>query len=160
LTRRSESTSKKQINSWLKKYPFTLRELKNIYKRKWNYGFYEGKAFSVHVVNDRFEEKYGDKLFYPLKIVRGRAQITDITNSLFLPCIYEMTFFNPLLTGIQVDQLVSYDSFYAGLFEVGDNILIKGKLEKVVDQPSRRVYYRIVVGSLEAHGEDYIKPIL
>ena len=162
LTRHRGEGLAKLLDRWSKNYPLTLMEAGEIYERRWNHGFFKEKAFSVHVVKTRreVEEEYGDKIFKPLKIVEGKAEITDVADSLFLPCVYGVDFLEPLSDGVEVERVVSYDGFYGGIFDVGDRVLVKGKLEKVTDRRSGKSYHRILVGSLEARGQDYIKPIL
>ncbi len=94
-------------------------------------------------------------------MIEGQAKIVDIEKSLFLPAIYEISNFNSVGTQnpINVRQIVSYNGLYNGIFEEGEIIRIRGKLEKVVDKQRHQKYYRILVGSLLAQGQDYIKPI-
>jgi predicted nucleotidyltransferase len=61
----------------------------------------------------------------------------------------------PHVTGIV--EVVSYESLYDSLAEVGESILVRGKLERVVDNKTSREHYRILVGSPEGKGMEYIK---
>lgn len=162
LTRHRGEAVTKLLEKWLNKYPLTLNEAAEIFRRRWNYGFFKKTPFSIHVVKTRgeFLDVYGDKRYNPLTLVEGKAKITDVENSLVLPCTYDVDFLEVLKGGVTVENIVSYDGFYGGIYDSGDVVKVRGKLEKVWDKRHRRVYHRIVVGSLEAHGKDYIKPIL
>lgn len=162
LTRHRGAAVARLLVKWQRKYPLTTTEAADIYRRRWNYGFFQETPFSIHVVKLREEvhEAYGDAWYTPLRMVEGTARITAVEDSLVLPCTYGVDYLGTLKEGITVDALVSYDGFYGGLFECGDLVLVKGKLEQVEDRRRRRVYHRIVVGSLEAHGADFIKPLL
>ena len=56
-----------------------------------------------------------------------------------------------------VDEVVSYESLYAGLAENGEKIQAKGKLEHVVNNRTKHNYYRVLVGSPEGKGKEYMK---
>jgi predicted nucleotidyltransferase len=94
-------------------------------------------------------------------MIEGQAKIIDTKKSLLLPAIYEISDFNSNddQHTIAVRQVVSYNGLYNGIFEEGEIICIRGKLEKAVDKQRQQKYYRILVGSLLAHGQDYIKPV-
>jgi predicted nucleotidyltransferase len=162
LTRHHEEAVAKLLEKWLNKYPLTLNEAAEVFRRRWNYGFFKKTPFSIHIVKTRVEVKevYGDIQYTPLTLVEGKARITEVENSLFLPCMYGVDFLEVLKGGITVESIVSYNGFYGGIYDCGDMVKVRGKLELVRNRRRRRVYHRIVVGSLEARGEDYIKPIL
>lgn len=56
-----------------------------------------------------------------------------------------------------IEEVVSYESLYDNLAEVGESIVARGKLERVVDRKTGREYHRILVGSPEGRGMEYIK---
>lgn len=163
LTRHRGAAVAGLLAKWQRKYPLTTAEAADIYRRRWNYGFFHETPFSIHVVKPREEvhEAYGDAWYTPLRLVEGTARITAVEDSLVLPCTYGVDYLGTLDGEITVNTLVSYDGFYSGLFECGDLVQVKGKLEQVEDRRRRGgVYHRIVVGSLEAGGADFIKPLL
>ncbi len=53
--------------------------------------------------------------------------------------------------------MVSYEGLYDSLAEKGETIEVRGKLERVVDNKTRRTYDRVLVGSPEGNGREYIK---
>jgi predicted nucleotidyltransferase len=162
LTKHRGEAVMKLLKKWLNRYPLTLNEAVEVFRRRWNYGFFKKTPFSIHVVKTRGEirEVYGDKRYTPFTLVEGKARITDVEDSLVLPCTYGVDFLEVLKEGVTVENIVSYDGFYVGIFDCGDMVKVRGKMEKVWDRRRGRVYHRIVVGSLEARGKDYIKPIL
>ncbi len=162
MTKHRGKAVAKLLEKWLNKYPLTLNEAAEIFRRRWNYGFFKDTPFSIHAVKTRGEvrEVYGDTRYTPLTLVEGKARITEVKNSLVLPCTYGIDFLEVLEGGLTLENVVTYDGFYGGIYDCGDVVRVRGKLEKVRDRRRRRVYHRIVVGSLEAQGEDYIKPIL
>jgi len=163
LRRHSGKDLEKLLERWSRNYPITLEEAREIYERRWNYGFFDGKAFSIHPVKMRSEikEKYGTKVFLPEGIVEGRARIIGVADSLFLPCTYVVEEFeaNGRAVHGEVREMTSFDGFYVGILNIGDEVKVKGKLERVLDKKSGETYYRILVGSPEARGQDYIKPV-
>jgi len=55
--------------------------------------------------------------------------------------------------------VVSYESLYADIATEGERIKVRGKLEEVTEKKSGKVYYRVLVGSPQGKGREYIKPI-
>ena len=163
FTRHSPQERKHVLMRWSQRYPLTIEEAEQIYIRRWNYGFYHNTAFSIHPIQtrDEIEYQYTDRQFHPLQVIEGRAKIVDTNKSLLLPAIYEITDFksNDDQHTVAIRQVVSYNGLYNGIFEEGENIRIRGKLEHAVDKQRQQKYYRILVGSLLAQGQDYIKPV-
>jgi predicted nucleotidyltransferase len=58
---------------------------------------------------------------------------------------------------VNVTEVVSYEGLYDGLARNGETIQAKGKLEKVVEKGTRHEHYRVLVGSPEGKGKEYIK---
>jgi predicted nucleotidyltransferase len=163
FTRHTPQERKRVLQRWSQRYLLTMEEAEQIYVRRWNYGFYHNTAFSIHPIQtrDEIEYHYSDRQFHPIQMIEGQAKIVDTENSLFLPAIYEISDFNSYdnQNTITIRQLVSYNGLYNGIFEEGETIQIRGKLEKVEDKQRQQEYYRILVGSLLAQGQDYIKPV-
>jgi len=155
------------LKAWCKskvsKHPLKWRDALKIYSRKWNIGIFRGTRFSIHPVKVREEinEKYGEKTFYPKGFVTIKARVEDCSESIFLPAVYrvgEVKF----LSGKAVDSLlevVSYESLYDSLAENGEEIIARGKLELVRDSRNGKEYYRVLVGSPEGRGKEFIKPV-
>jgi predicted nucleotidyltransferase len=153
------------LNAWCRKkatvFPMTLSDAYNVYKRKWNFGVFEDTDFSIHPVKleEEVNEEYADKIFEPLGAVVLGAVIVENSDSLFLPAVYRIQDAR-IIKGPQisdVEEVVSYEGLYGDIAEIGETILVKGKLELVHDKKNRRKYHRVVVGSPEGKGTEYIK---
>ncbi len=155
----------KPLEEWCakkaKQYPLTPAEASKIYERKWNLGFFEDTWFSIHPVKLETEvaEEYGQKTYHPCGQVTIRAVVCNNTNSLFLPSVYQLKEVE-VLEGPQlgkITEVVSYESLYDSLAENGESIVARGKLERVLERGTCREQYRVLVGSPEGQGKEYIK---
>jgi len=161
LRRLEGSALKAWCRSKTSMHPLTLDEAMQIHKRKWNFGIFEDTEFSVHPVKleEEVNEEYADKIYEPLGIVVMGAAVVENADSLFLPALYHVQDAR-VIKGPQVadiEEVVSYEGLYGDLAEVGESILVRGKLELVLDKKNRRKYHRVVVGSPEGKGAEYIK---
>jgi predicted nucleotidyltransferase len=124
-------------------------------------GIFEDTEFSVHPVKleEEVNEEYGDRIYQSLGIVVLGAVVDNKTDSLFLPAVYKVqdarVVKGPQVSGIE--EVVSYEGLYGDIAEIGETILVKGKLELVRDEKNKRKYHRVVVGSPEGKGKEYIK---
>ena len=144
-----------------KQYPLTTKEALKLYERKWNIGFFEDKYVSIHPVKIESDvtEKYEEKNYIPYGQVKLRAVVDDNIDSLFLPATYlvkDVEFLSGQQLG-DVTEIVTYESLYDSLAENGDKIEVKGKLEKIFGKRNNRQHFRVVVGSVEGKGLEYIK---
>lgn len=143
-------------------YPLTFEEAKRVYNRKWNYGLFGDTNFSIHPVrlDSEITELYGDKIFSSMGMIKTRAIVSNTLESIFLPHTYHLKRVI-VEEGEKVEDIrkvVTYEGLYGGIFEIDDEIIIKGRLEKVLDKRTGEVYHQVLVGSLEGKGTDYIKP--
>lgn len=142
-------------------FPLTFDEALQIYWRKWNIGTFEDTEFSVHPVKLEQEvgEEYGEKIYQSKGSVVLSAFVADNTDSLFLPAVYKVQKAK-VAKGSQVadiEEVVSYEGLYSDIAEIGENILVRGKLELVRDERNKTKHHRVVVGSPEGKGEEFIK---
>jgi predicted nucleotidyltransferase len=146
-------------------HPLSLGEAMILYsKYKWNRAIYNGRQFSIHPVKleDEVDERWEDKIYRPLGLVKVRARVVDSSNSIFMPAIYVVSDVKVLegnSSPTQISRIVSYEGLYIDLAEPGDEVIAYGKLEEVEDLRRGEVYYQVTVGTFEANGKDYIKPI-
>jgi len=143
-------------------YPISLQAARSLYNRKWNYGMFRDRIFSVHPVRVESEvgEEYGDRRFLSDGMVTVEATVVETPESLFLPCTYQLEN-SRVIEGKAIaepKELTSYEGFYGGFLSTGEAIRASGKLERVVDRRGGGEYHRILVGSPEAGGRDYILP--
>ncbi len=140
------------------------KELYRIGKGRWNYGFYQNTYFSIHPVrkDEEIKEKYGDKLYLPIKQVILKATVEDSSEAVFLPSIYkisEVSLFNGNLQPGKIKEVVSYEGLFMDIAGKGDRIEVKGELEKVTQVKGNEEYFRVVIGSSAFRGDEYIKGI-
>jgi len=155
----------KAVKDWgikkAKQYPLSPAEASKIYERKWNLGVFEDRWVSIHPVKLESDvtEEYGEATYHPYGQVTIRAVVRDNTDCLFLPSVYQLKEVD-MLEGPQlgkVTELVSYESLYDSIAENGEIIQARGKLEQVLEKGTSREYYRVLVGSPEGKGNEYIK---
>lgn len=151
---------RKWYNSKTVNHPISMVEVKRIYERKWNIGVFDGTPFSVHSVKleDELTEKYGDKTYHPAGMVTIRAVVADCKNSIFLPAVYQVKEVEGEIDA-EIEEVVSYEGLYDSLADKDETIEVMGKLEHVFDSRTDRKYDRVLVGSPEGKGREYIKPV-
>ena len=145
-----------------RRFPLTYKEARTILGRKWGRGLFKRTMFSVHPVKleEEVSEEYGQRTFRPEGMVEIEGTVSDASEADFLPSVYKLED-TTIVEGKKVEdisEISSYEGLYGGIAEEGQRILAYGKLEKVVDTRSRKDYHRVLVGSKEARGKDYIKP--
>jgi len=156
----------RRLSRWCREqstvHPFSMKEAKALYQaRKWNKGVFKDTIFSVHPtkVEEEVSGQYGDELYKPCGIVEAKARVVDSEDSYFLPATYLVDNVRPQRISRlgSVERVVSFEGLYADVAENGEEIAVRGKLEDVLDASGRLKYRRILVGSPEAHGTDYVK---
>lgn len=157
----------KALRAWctskVKSFPLTFEEAIQVYRRRWNIGIFNNTRYSVHPVKleEELAEKYADKAYEPIGSVIFGAVVEDNVDSMFLPSVYRVAEAK-VIKGPQaadVREVVSYEGLYSDIAKIGETILVKGKLEKVHDTKTKRKYHRVLVGSPEGRGKEYIKLI-
>ncbi len=139
----------------------TFDDVVQIYQRKWNMGIFGGTRFSVHPVKleEEVTEAYADKIFESLGNAVVGAVIHENNDSMFLPAVYQVreakVIKGPQVTDIE--EIVSYEGLYGDTAQIEETVLVKGKLEEVTDRKSKKKYHRVVVGSPEGKGSEYMK---
>lgn len=155
--------SRERMEEWglsrLKRFHLSFEELMDIAEKRWNYGIYRETYFSVHPVRTDGEitEKYGDKVYKQCGATSGTAEITDSSQSIYLPAIYQVDNVETESSApVEVEQIVSYEGLFCDIFEEGEQIEFKGNLEKV---SADRDYYRVVIGGASSKN-GYIKLVI
>ncbi len=126
-------------------------------KRKNNRGVIDGTLFDILSTRDWDEIKgtYGEEKYESLGTAKIECKVSDAIAAFDNPAVYKIEDVN-ILEGREVDitEIASFTHTYSGQAKEGEEIIAKGKLEKVTD---KNIRYRIVVGTTrEAIGE-YIK---
>ena len=163
ISRLSGEEAKKWCVNKARMYPLTYEEAEKILDRKWNRGMFEGTMFSIHPVKleEEIGEKYGDRIFRAEGMIKIKAVVSDSSEADFLPSVYKIEDVR-ILEGSDVSDIreaASYEGLYGGIADEGERIVAYGKLEKVIDKISGEDYHRVLIGSQEAYGKDYIKPL-
>jgi predicted nucleotidyltransferase len=139
------------------RFPLTVEEARYLAGRRWNYGTYDGRYFSIHAIrsNNEIGERYGDHIYTGHGGALLRAVVVDASEALFMPAIYRVEGVQ-LLEGnpraSKVEEIVSYEGLYRNAAEAGNVVEARGKLESV-DGEARR----LVIGTMEMGGEGYVK---
>ena len=163
ISRLSGDKAEKWCRNKTRMYPLTYKEAKEILDRKWNRGIFEGTEFSIHPVKleEDISEKYGDRIFRAKGMIKIKATVSDGSEADFLPSVYKIedvrVLFGPNVKDIR--EVVSYEGLYGGIVDKDEKIIVYGKLEKVIDKRRNEEYYRVLIGSQEARGRDYLKPL-
>jgi predicted nucleotidyltransferase len=152
-------TVAKWANGISNRFPLTVEEAQHLARRRWNYGFFGGRYFSLHPtrVDAEITERYGDRTYHAGGGARVRATLVDAAEALFQPSIYRVADVQVLegdAGAAEVHEIVSYEGLYRDVADDGSQLEARGKLESVSDGS-----YRLVVGTSALGGQGYIKPI-
>jgi len=138
--------------------PLTRQNAIDLLARKWNIGLFDDTEFSVHAVHTEVEisKRYGDDRYVSLGIVDATAKVIDTKESMFMPSVYgiESVDLEGKFHAYTVNRIVSFEGLYADIAKEGDQVSCRGKLERV--ESSSGIEHRILVGSPEARGTDFI----
>ena len=163
---RIRSVSGKTLEDWCTSvsghFPLSYQEACYLASRRWNYGFFEGRYFSIHSTrkDEEIRENYGDRVYRERGEATIEAVTTDASESMFTPAIYKVKNVRVIEGGEEAYQaapllkeIVSYEGLFRDVVDDGEEIEAKGKLESVNDQ-----YYRLVIGTTMLQGKGYVKP--
>ncbi len=143
-------------------HPLSLTEaIRHYGKERWSRALFKGRQFSVRAVKleSEVDETYGSRVYRPKGLITIKCKVKDASDSMFLPCKY-VVWECKVIEGpkIEVREVVSYEGLYSDIASEGEEILVRGKLEEVLDLKTNETYYRVCVGSIDAEGKDFIKP--
>jgi predicted nucleotidyltransferase len=142
-------------------FPLSSKEARYFAGRRWNYGFFRGRYFSIHPTrkDDEIAELYGDWIYREKGVARIHAIVADAVEALFMPALYriEQVDVAEASDGFPWDALplqeaVSFEGLYRDVVDSGQEIEAKGKLESVSGQ-----YHRLVIGTTALKGRGYVK---
>jgi len=161
IRRLAGASREKWIAERLKSTPLTRRDVTSLLARKWNIGSFDGTDFSVHAVHTEIEVRgrYGDEQYKSFGIIEATARIAGVKESMFMPAVFQVEHVDVkgTRTATTLDRIVSYEGLYADVAAEGETISCRGKLERV--ESSSGISHRILVGSAEATGTDYLLPL-
>jgi predicted nucleotidyltransferase len=158
----------KALEEWcasvVKHFPLSYEEARYFAGRRWNYGFFRGRYFSIHPTkkNDEIGENYGDRIYREKGVARIRAIVSDASESLFTPALYRIEGVEVIEGGAgaqraapPLKEILSYEGLYRDVVDSGEEIEARGKLESVNDR-----HYKLVIGTTMLEGKGYIKPTI
>lgn len=172
-----------RVERWLRlmstHHPITRDEAAYFVGRRWNYGFFRGREFSIKAVRTPAEvtEAYGARTYQGVGLVTVRGRVADAAEAAFLPAVYRLegveVVAGPSETPadavagppvapadavagppVALAEVVAFEGLYQGAFDPGQAVEVCGKLERASDGT-----YRVVVGSAEYRGREYMKPL-
>ncbi len=152
----------KTLEEWCasiaKHFPLAHEEARYLAGRRWNYGFFGDRYFSIHPTrtDDEISESYGDRIYREKGEVRIKAIVSDASGALFMPALYQVEDVEVIegqVDALPLRKVVSFEGLYRDVVDTGAEIEARGKLESVNGQ-----YYRLVIGTTALKGEGYIKP--
>ncbi len=169
MTRSSlKQLTKEEAEDWCAKktrqFPISNESARQIFKRKWNFGYYREKFFSIHPtrLDPEVTEEYGEYEFESKGAIKIVAQIEDNTQSLFNPSSYRVGKVEILegSKGINdINDVVTFESVFFDIASPGESIRVRGNLEVVKNTRSGENYHRVVVGSQNTGSPEYIVPV-
>ncbi len=141
------------------RFSLTLEEARYLASRRWNYGFYGERYFSIHPtwMDAEITEQYGDHIYRSRGSARIQAVVAEAGGSFFLPATYRVAGVQVLEgnpEAAEVQEVVSYEGLYSDVADPGQRIEARGKLESVDGEPRR-----LVIGTTQLEGAEYIKPM-
>ncbi len=151
-------TLEEWCNSVAGRFPLSHEEARYLASRRWNYGFFGNRYFSIHPTrkDDEIRENYGDRVYREKGWARIRAIASDASEALFMPALYRVEKVEVIegeVDALSLREVVSFEGLYRDVVDSGEEIEARGKLESVNEQ-----YYRLVIGTTALKGEGYIKP--
>ena len=127
--------------------------------RKNNRGLIEGVLFDILATRnlDEIHGKWGDTKYYPMGSSTIQATVESAIASFDNPASYTIKDLK-IIDGLKVDinELVSFTHTYAGQAIEDEEIIAKGKLEKVLKY-NGEISYRLVVGTTRESIDEFIK---
>ncbi len=141
------------------RFPLSFDEARYLVARRWNYGYFDDRYFSIHPTrtDDEIRERYGERVYRGKGEMTVSAVVADAGESLFMPAVYRVEHVRVLEgdegAGPLLREIVSYEGLYRDVVDSGQRVEARGKLESVNDR-----YYRLVIGTTMLGGAGYVKP--
>ncbi len=126
----------------------SFKDFCNNEKNKVLQGKFHERSYFIRCVKNwnEIKETYGDKVYYPMGLSKIEAVIINDEEKILTPCKYEVSNVKVLFGKKEsIKEVVSFRGRFCEAASVGDKIIARGKLEKVVDK-SNGEFYRLVLG--------------
>ena len=144
------------------RFPLTQEEARLFLERRWNYGYFGKRYFSIHPVrlDEEIGEEYGESRYTALGVAEGSGTITSAREAIFLPAIYRIEDMDTRgVKDLDIREVVSYEGLYSDVAREGERVKLRGLAERV-EPREREPYHRVLIGSTKLRGRDYIKPLI
>jgi hypothetical protein len=119
--------------------------------RKVMQGKFLGTDYFVRFVKSwkEIDECYGDIQYQNVGAAEVRATVADDSDSIFTPCTYKVEGAR-VLNGPQVghiERIVSFRGRFCEQAKVGEEVIARGKLERVINKRGGLEYFRLLLGN-------------
>lgn len=127
--------------------------LSEIEKKKILQGVFKTHQFFIRLVKHRqdIDENFGQMVSKNLGIIEVQCKITDDQDSIFTPCIYQAE----SCDFPELKQIVSYRGRFTEHVSKGKFVIVRGRLESVVDMSIGESHQQLVLGE---NSSDYMIP--
>jgi predicted nucleotidyltransferase len=104
---------------------------------------------------------YGEQIFTPMEPIEVSATISDTTMGFAYPAIYGLENVEIMTKRLEeINQTLlrvfSFEGAFTGYFKEGEEVVIRGLLEKVVDKKRKKSFHQIILGTKECQGNEFI----
>ncbi len=140
----------------------SFEDFEQVESRKAFQGKYSGVDYFVRFVKDYAEviERYGDVCYQNVGYAKISAIVADDSEALFTPCSYQLEKVK-VLAGDKLNGITEVASF-RGRFCMqaipGENVVVQGKVERVIDKRNGMEHFRIIIGNQPADFMTLSKP--
>ncbi|NHJ87160.1 MAG: hypothetical protein FK734_16980 [Asgard group archaeon] len=105
--------------------------------------------------------KYGEQIFSPIEPIIIKATIDDTAMGWAYPAIYNLTEVQVLSKSTlkqdeKIKRVLSFEGALTGYFKKGNEVVIRGLLERVSDKDGNERFYQIILGTKECVGNEFI----
>ncbi|RBQ22271.1 hypothetical protein ALNOE001_19970 [Candidatus Methanobinarius endosymbioticus] len=158
-------------NKRMKDSSLTKKEFCWYEDRKYNRGIINGTLFDILATRNWNEVQgiWGDTIYEPVGIAKIEATVEDVIDSFDNPATYKVNDINVLevVKGNedlikQISEIASFTHTYAGQAVEKEEIIAKGKVEKVLKKKNsgngkEEESYRLIVGTTRESIDEFIK---
>lgn len=127
--------------------------------RKGNRGTIDGTLFDILATKDyeEIEGEWGDTIYEPMGFVNIECKIKSALGAFDNPSSYTIKDLK-VIEGVNlpITEIVSFTHTYAGEVEDNEEVVARGKVEKVIKNQND-ISYRLVVGTTRESLNEYVK---
>jgi predicted nucleotidyltransferase len=125
--------------------------------RRWNYGYYGKRYFSIHPVRTDAEvsEHYGDHIYRSVGEATIRAVVVRKDDSIFLPATYHVDDIEVLsgrTDAAEIHEIVSHEGLFCDIADEECQIEAAGQIETIDGKPGR-----LIVGAASQCRREFIR---